>query len=182
MTLFTSDIKNQHWRTDANGESAGDTMFASDVKGQRRQADVNVTSVRATLFSTDFKENHRRMAKTGFVYLFATLFLVLFGAVYERFSHEVYSYYMLYAFAIPLAGGVLPFFSLAFSNRLPMPGRVVRNLYHSAIATLTVGSCFAGVLEIYGTTNSLIKVYWIVGGGFLACAIILYLAAIHSRS
>ena len=38
--------------------------------------------------------------------LSGTLFLVLFGAVYESFSHGVYSYFMLYAFAIPLVFGV----------------------------------------------------------------------------
>ena len=115
------------------------------------------------------------MAKIGFVYLFVTLFLVLFGAVYEYFSHEVYSYFMLYAFVIPLVGGVLPLFSIAHFNRIPKPRRVVCNLYHSGIATLTVGSCFAGVLEIYGTTNSLIRVYWAAGFVFLAAAIIVYL-------
>ena len=31
------------------------------------------------------------------------------GAVYEHFSFGVYSYFMIYAFAIPLAGGALPF-------------------------------------------------------------------------
>ncbi len=82
---------------------------------------------------------------------------------------------MLYAFAVPLVGGVLPFFSLAFSDRLPKPHRAALNLYHSGIASLTVGCVFQGVLEIYGTTNSLIKVYWITGFGFLTVAVILYL-------
>ncbi len=128
-----------------------------------------------TLFTSDINSQHRSMAKTGFFYLFVTLFLVLFSAIYECFSHEVYSYFMLYAFAVPLVGGVLPFFSLAFSDRLPKPHRAALNLYHSGIASLTVGCVFQGVLEIYGTTNSLIKVYWITGFGFLTVAVILYL-------
>ena len=37
-----------------------------------------------------------------------TILFALFGAVYELFSHEVYSYYMIYAFGIPLILGVLP--------------------------------------------------------------------------
>lgn len=43
------------------------------------------------------------------------------------------------------------------------PGRIARNLYRSGIATLTIGCIMQGVLEIYGTTNKLICVYWIVG-------------------
>ena len=39
------------------------------------------------------------MAKTGFAYLLAALFCALFGFVYERFSHEVYSGFMIYAMA-----------------------------------------------------------------------------------
>ena len=37
-------------------------------------------------------------------------------------------------------------------------------LWNTAIAALSIGSVFAGVLEIYGTTNSLIIVYPIAGG------------------
>lgn len=106
------------------------------------------------------------MAQTGFSYLLACLFCVLFGAVYESFSHGVYSWFMLYAFVFPLAGGVLPFFWLAFS-RAPVPGRTACRLYHSGIATLTTGSLFHGVLEIYGTTNRLACAYWVLGAVLL---------------
>ncbi len=133
-----------------------------------------------TLFTSVIKKQNVSMAKTGFVYLFVTLFLVLFGAVYEHFSHEVYSYCMLYAFVIPLACGVLPFFSLTFSQKIPLPCRAACNLYHSGIASLTVGCIFQGVLKIYGTTNSLIRVYWIAGGGLLAGAVVSYLAGCFS--
>lgn len=125
--------------------------------------------------STSDIDRMKNMAKTGFVYLFISLFCVLFGAVYEIFSHEVYSYFMLYAFVFPLAGGALPFFGMAFC-RIPVPGRASRNLYHSGIAALTIGSLFEGTLEIYGTTNRLILVYWILGVGFLLLGLILYAA------
>ena len=39
------------------------------------------------------------------------------GAVYELFSHGVYSYFMLYAFLFPLAGGALPLLALSLSRR-----------------------------------------------------------------
>lgn len=113
------------------------------------------------------------MNKTGFIYLLISMFCILFGAVYEYFSHEVYSYFMLYAFVFPLAGGALPFFAMAFC-RIPMPNRASRNLYHSGIAALTIGSLFEGVLEIYGTTNRLVSVYWILGILFVLTSVFIY--------
>lgn len=114
------------------------------------------------------------MARTGFFYLFISMFCILFGAVYESFSHEVYSYFMLYAFGFPLVGGALPFFAMACYT-MPVPNRVSRNLYHSGIATLTTGSLFEGALEIYGTTNRLVSVYWMLGTLFLLAGVMLYL-------
>ena len=50
-----------------------------------------------------------RYLKTSFIYLIVAIVLMVAGAVYEHFSFGVYSYFMIYAFAIPLAGGALPF-------------------------------------------------------------------------
>lgn len=113
-------------------------------------------------------------AKTGFVYLLVALLCAVIGAVYENFSHNVYSAYMVYAFIFPLAGGALPFCAAAL-YRARIPGRLALNLYHAGIATLTVGSFFHGVLEIYGTTNSLECVYWIVGAALFAAGVLIYL-------
>lgn len=90
-----------------------------------------------------------------------TAFLALFGAVYELFSHEVYSYFMIYAFAVPLIFGVLPYTLLLISRKVP--GRAALNLWNSGIATLSVGCVFRGVLEIYGTTNSFSVIYPVSG-------------------
>ena len=113
------------------------------------------TSVTARKFS--------EQKKLLLIDLIAALFCALFGAVYEAFSHGVYSYGMIYAFAFPLALGVLPL-TLISALSAPYPNRAVRNVYHAGIATLTVGSIISGVLEIYGTTNPLTLVYWILGG------------------
>ena len=133
-----------------------------------------------TLSISDTNKRWAQIAKTGFIYLLLALVLALFGAVYEVFSHGVYSYYMLYAFAFPLVGGALPFYGMALSN-CRLPGQASRNLYHSGIAALTVGSVFEGILEIYGTTNRLVGVYWIAGAVLLACGILLYLAGGEGR-
>ena len=124
--------------------------------------------------TSDTGNPRRRMALTAFVYLLISLFCALFGFVYECFSHEVYTLYMIYAFALPLAGGTLPYscFALFFPRRYP--GRAARNLYNAGIATLTVGSLFQGALVIYGTTNRLTWAYPIAGGLLLAAGILLY--------
>lgn len=131
--------------------------------------------------STSDINRMKYMAKTGFVYLFISMFCILFGAVYEYFSHEVYSYFMLYAFVFPLVGGALLFFGMAYC-RVPMPNRGSCNLYHSGIAALTTGSLFEGVLEIYGTTNRLISIYWILGAVFILTALIWYFACSKDKN
>lgn len=96
--------------------------------------------------------------------LFGTVFLALFGAVYEAFSHGVYSYYMIYAFAIPLILGVVPYTIMKIKNNYPKA--LPLKLWNAAIATFSIGSVFKGVLEIYGTDNSLVLTYPIAGSVF----------------
>ena len=104
----------------------------------------------------------KRALKTAFIYLIISLFCALFGAVYEVFSHGVYSFYMIYAFAFPLVGGTFPFLVISLFRK-NYPDAIARNIYHSGIATLTVGSIIQVVLDIYGTTNRLTGLYWLVG-------------------
>lgn len=114
-----------------------------------------------------------------FIYLIATVFMALFGAIYEHFSHEVYSYYMIYAFALPLMLGVLPGFIIGlFDFRIPTPKAY--RLWNYGVATLTVGSAFKGVLDIYGTTNRLVYVYPIAGGILLVSAMVIHAFRISS--
>ena len=127
-----------------------------------------------TLSTSDIKKSRREIEKLVFTYLLATIVCASFGAVYESFSHGVYSYYMLYAFMIPLLGGTLPFSCvLYFRNKIPRP--MARRFHHFGISALTVGCIFCGVLEIYGTTNHLVIVYFTVGGMFLCLGNLMYL-------
>lgn len=96
-------------------------------------------------------------------YLLISIYTAVFSAVYELFSHEVYSFYMIYAFGFPLVGGTLPFLTLSILQTIKFPDIASRRMYHAGIATLTVGSLIKGILDIYGTTNSLVVLYWIVG-------------------
>lgn len=122
------------------------------------------------MFISDTKMQGAVSVKTGFAYLLVSLFCVAFGAVYEYFSHEVYSAYMLYAFGFPLVGGTLPFLLLFLLGK-PMPDKLVCGLYHCGIMTLTIGSIVKGILEIYGTTNKLTGFYWLTGAVLCGAAI-----------
>ncbi len=102
--------------------------------------------------------------------LAGTLFLVLFGAVYEINSHGVFSYYMIYAFALPLVFGVTLYTILLLIKKYP--NRVFLNLWNSAIAAFSVGSVFQGVLEIFGTTNALSIVYPIAGAALTVSSLL----------
>ena len=135
-----------------------------------------------TLYISDTDAVWKRAAKTALVYLIVSLFCGVFGAVYEVFSHEVYSFYMLYAFGFPLVGGTLPFLVLVLYPHLPYPNAVSRNLYHSGIATCTVGSIMLGVLEIYGTTNRLTEFYWPVGIVLMLFGVVLYIGQLMKRT
>lgn len=115
------------------------------------------------MFILDKTEDDIRYISVLGVYLLLTVFSALFGAVYELFSHGVYSYYMIYAFAFPLLLGVLPFFEMWKSGRA-FPDGIAAQLIHAGIAALCVGSIVQGIIEIYGTENVLISMYWIVGG------------------
>ena len=101
--------------------------------------------------------------------------------MYEAFSHGVYSYWMLYAFAFPLALGVLPLLVIRL-RRAPYPNRFARSAWHAGIAALTVFSLVTGVLEIYGTTHPLTAVYWIAGGALLLAGAAAYGATLLKRT
>ena len=105
-------------------------------------------------------------------YLVVSAVSAVFGAVYELFSHNVYSYYMIFAFLFPLLGGAVPFLLLRILKVKRISVKFPEKLYHSGIAALTVGSIINGVLEIYGTTNSLSKIYWYAGAFLSALGII----------
>jgi predicted membrane channel-forming protein YqfA (hemolysin III family) len=127
------------------------------------------------LFSLVISKNQKTLKRWEFTFLLVSLFCALFGAVYEQFSHGVYSNYMLYAFVIPLVGGTLAVFLLDFVSRKTMPGKTAFFLYSAGIAALTVGSIFEGALEIYGTTNKLIIVYPLVGLSLVFSSVVAYI-------
>lgn len=126
----------------------------------------------ATLFISDI---NKKFLKISFIYFCISLFLILFSAVYEYLSHGVYSYFMIYAFCIPLVFGAFAYFIKAVkANPSKLPS-ASDTLYSASIATFTVGSILKGVLDIYGTTNRNIIAYPIIGSAILIISAILAL-------
>ncbi len=118
--------------------------------------------------NSSIKLKNRRTAMNNlWVYVMVTIVVALFGAIYEYFSFGVYSFYMMYAFSIPLLFGILPWMIIATNHnalsKQDFPPAVTVNLWSAGIMTLTIGSIFRGVLDIYGTTSTYTKCYFIVG-------------------
>lgn len=111
--------------------------------------------------------------KQSVIYFIITILCILFGYIYELFSHEVYSNYMIYSFIFPLVLGQFPSMLVAFSIIKRKPCRISLNLYNAGIATLTIYSILKGVLEIYGTTNSLIVWYLYIAVILIVVALVL---------
>ena len=123
------------------------------------------------MFTSDI---NRSLAKISFFYLLIALFCALFGAVYEVFSHQVFSFYMLYAFAYPLGLGTLPYLLLSLQKEPKVPSLPARTLGHWAVAAFTLGSIVKGVLEIFGTTHRLSFLFWVTGGICLLASLFLF--------
>lgn len=130
---------------------------------------------------TSVTDKARRGLVAGWVYLAISLFCLVFGVIYEHFSHGVYSNAMVYAFAYPLCLGTFPFFTVCtfggkLKDRILLSGASA-HLWAYGVATLTVGSILSGVLEIYGTDSALLIVYPIAGAVLLLAA-----AVVKTRS
>ena len=105
-------------------------------------------------------------------YLLLTAFTALFGAVYECFSHGVFSFFMLYAFTFPLAGAL---FFLILQKREKQIPAFTADCIHSGLAVLTTGCLVTGALRIYGTDSTLLCIYWIAGVLLLGIAFVSFL-------
>ena len=108
------------------------------------------------------------------LYVLAAVNVAVFSAIYEHFSFGVYSPFMIFAFVVPLLMGGLVF--LLLGRALKKTGTSVPALvckfWHAAVATLTVGFLFRGVLDIYGTSSSLGAVYWIASAMLAALSLL----------
>lgn len=98
-----------------------------------------------------------------------SIFTLVFGIIYEMFSHGVISLFMILAFLIPLINLIT---NIIFINRKIKITKLSKNFFSMSIYTFTFFSVIKGVLDIYGTTNNLIIIYLIVGILLLVSSII----------
>ena len=109
--------------------------------------------------------------KKTIFYLSFTIFCVLFGTIYEYFSHGVYTFFMIASFLIPLVLGLIPYGILYMINK-ELKSNICTDLYDYSVIILTIGSIVKGILVIFGTSNYLTYVYLYVGISLLLLSII----------
>ena len=122
-----------------------------------------------TLSTSVTNFSKKRFKKTVISYTLITIFFFAFSRIYEAFSFGETSVHMHYLFAAPLVGGIL---LAIFLKVLPHFSRISLNLWNSAVATITAGTLFRGIVNLSGRTTTLDAPYWYVGISFAILAII----------
>ncbi|WP_061452549.1 hypothetical protein [Streptococcus oralis] len=115
------------------------------------------------------KNKNKRLKKTLVGYSLLTIFFFAFSRIYESFSFGETSLHMHYLFAVPLVGGIVLALLLKI---MPNLGRISLNLWNSAVAVLTVGMLFRGIVNLSGRSTTLDQPYWYVGLAFAILAIV----------
>ena len=110
----------------------------------------------------------KRFKKTAVSYMLLTIFFFAFSRIYESFSFGETSVHMHYLFSLPLVGGSL---LLLFMKIIPNLSRLSLNLWNSAVATMTAGMLFRGIVNLSGRSTTLDIPYWYVGAGFASLAL-----------
>ena len=115
------------------------------------------------------KIKNKRLKKTLVSYSLLTIFFLAFSRIYESFSFGETSLHMHYLFVVPLIGGIILALLLKI---IPNLGRLSLNLWNSAVAVLTAGMLFRGIVNLSGRSTTLDQPYWYVGIAFALLAIV----------
>lgn len=115
------------------------------------------------------KIKNKRLKKTLVGYSLLTIFFLAFSRIYESFSFGETSLHMHYLFVVPLVGGIIMALLLKI---IPNLGRLSLNLWNSAVAVLTAGMLFRGIVNLSGRSTTLDQPYWYVGIAFALLAIV----------
>lgn len=118
----------------------------------------------------------KRFKKTALVYTFLSIFFFAFSRIYESFSFGETSSHMHYLYAVPLVGGIL---LLVLLKIIPNLSRLSLNLWNSAVAIMTAGMLFRGIVNLSGRSTTLDQPYWYLGTAFVALAL---LSMVFTRS
>ena len=121
------------------------------------------------LSTSVIKNKNKRLKKTLVSYSLLTIFFLAFSRIYESFSFGETSLHMHYLFVVPLVGGIMLAFLLKI---IPNLARISLNLWNSAVAVLTAGMLFRGIVNLSGRSTTLDQPYWYVGIAFALLAIV----------
>jgi len=113
--------------------------------------------------------------KPLYIYIAITITCGLFSFIYEHFSHNVYSNFIVYLFVIPLVLGVVPQLVALIYPKLAVGGSWQKTMHNFAIATLTAGAILQGIVEIYGTSTTFTRYYFEIGVALLALGIAMWI-------
>lgn len=120
------------------------------------------------ILSTSVIKN-KRLKKTLVGYSLLTIFFLVFSRIYESFSFGETSLHMHYLFVVPLVGGIILAILLKI---IPNLARLSLNLWNSAVAVLTAGMLFRGIVNLSGRSTTLDQPYWYIGLAFALLAIV----------
>ena len=120
------------------------------------------------ILSTSVIKN-KRLKKTLVGYSLLTIFFLAFSRIYESFSFGETSLHMHYLFVVPLVGGIILAILLKI---IPNLARLSLNLWNSAVAVLTAGMLFRGIVNLSGRSTTLDQPYWYIGLVFALLAIV----------
>ena len=140
------------------------TVVTADADGQHKIWDIFRAANKASE-----NPNKKRFKKTVVSYTLITIFFFAFSRIYEAFSFGETSVHMHYLFVVPLIGGFLLAILL---KALPQFSRISFNLWNSAVAIITAGTLFRGIVNLSGRSTTLDAPYWYVGIGFVVLALL----------
>ncbi len=109
-----------------------------------------------------FMKNRRKQYLT--IYSVFSMMCFLFAVIFEYYNRSVFSGFLMFAFMIPLAFGIVPLYLLRL-NRKRLRDDCDMTYYHMGVLTLTIGSMVTGISEIAHLTNPLLYLY--LAGGIL---------------
>ena len=138
------------------------TVVTADADGQHKIWDILRTANKASE-----NPNKKCFKKNVISYTLITIFFFAFSRIYEAFSFGETSVHMHYLFAIPFVGGIILAILL---KALPYFSRLSLNLWNSAVAIITTGTLFRGIVNLSGRSTTLDAPYWYIGISFAVLA------------
>lgn len=114
--------------------------------------------------------------KTILVYAGLTIFAFFFNQIYALFAHGVSSENMSNMYLVLLIAGVGMYLLL----KLTLPKsvfnpyyRLFTNIYNAGIATLVVGMCLSGIVEIAGGSSAYVSWFGLIGEGLIVLGLVI---------